>query len=302
MFQGAMVALVTPFLMDGSIDWDSLDTLVDFHLAQKTDALVVLGSTGEAATITAEEQTKIVTKVVKRVANRIPVIMGTGTNATASTMQATQQAMSLGVDACLVVTPYYNRPTQEGLYQHFKAVANAAPLPIILYNVPKRTGCDLLPETVARLAECSNIVGIKEAAGDIVRYNQLVQVCLDKELDVYGGDDATCLDLLRLGGQGVISVTGNIAPRLMAELCAAVRERDNLTVTEIDAQLQPFHQAQGCEANPIPVKWALYKMGLIRSPYMRLPLTPLSSEYQLDVATVLLQMGLIENTQEKELK
>ncbi|MDO9371425.1 MAG: 4-hydroxy-tetrahydrodipicolinate synthase [Gammaproteobacteria bacterium] len=274
MFHGSMVALVTPMSSDGALDHDSLARLIEFHIENGTDAIVAVGTTGESATLDEDEHCALIREVVERVRGRIPVIAGTGANATSEAIRLTRCALQGGADACLLVTPYYNKPTQEGLYLHYKAVAEAVPIPQILYNVPGRTACDLLPETVARLAAVSNIIGVKEATGNIARAREILDRCGDK-MDLYAGDDATAMELILMGGRGVISVTANVAPRLMHEMCAAALRGDRTQADAINQRLMPLHQELFIESNPIPVKWALHQMGLI-PPGIRLPLTPLS--------------------------
>lgn len=274
MFHGSMVAMVTPMSPDGALDHDSLARLIEFHIENGTDAIVAVGTTGESATLDEDEHCALIREVVERVRGRVPVIAGTGANATSEAIRLTRCALQGGADACLLVTPYYNKPTQEGLYLHYKAVAEAVPIPQILYNVPGRTACDLLPETVARLAAVSNIVGIKEATGNIARAREILDRCGDK-IDVYAGDDATAMELMLMGGKGVISVTANVAPRLMHEMSAAALRGDRTQADMINQRLMPLHQDLFIESNPIPVKWALHQMGLIPSG-LRLPLTPLS--------------------------
>lgn len=274
MFHGSMVALITPMTNKGEIDIAALRQLVEFHIENFTDALVVVGTTGEAPTLNQQEKNLVIRTVVEQAAGRLPVIAGTGTNATRETIEMTQQAMAAGVDACLVVTPYYNKPTQEGLYLHYSAIAKAVPVPLILYNVPGRTGCDLLPETAARLAGISNIVGLKEATGKLERVTDILNRCGDK-IDLYSGDDLTAREFILLGGKGVISVTANIAPKLMHEMCAAALKGDATLAAAIDQKLQALHKDLFVEANPIPVKWLLKQQGLIADG-IRLPLTPLS--------------------------
>ncbi len=274
MFHGSMVAIVTPMSPDGALDHDSLARLIEFHIENGTDAIVAVGTTGESATLDEDEHCALIREVVERVRGRVPVIAGTGANATSEAIRLTRCALEGGADACLLVTPYYNKPTQEGLYLHYKAVAEAVPIPQILYNVPGRTACDLLPETVARLAAVSNIVGIKEATGNIARAREILDRCGDK-MDVYAGDDATAMELMLMGGKGVISVTANVAPRLMHEMSAAALRGDRTQADTINQRLMPLHQELFIESNPIPVKWALHQMGLIPSG-LRLPLTPLS--------------------------
>lgn len=291
MFHGSMVALVTPMREDGAIDDDSLAGLIEFHISQGTDALVAVGTTGESATLDEHEHCELIRRVVELAAGRVPVIAGTGANSTTEAVSLTRCALKAGADACLLVTPYYNKPTQEGLYLHHKAVAEAVPIPQILYNVPGRTACDMLPETVERLADISNIVGIKEATGNLDRARDILARCGDR-LDLYSGDDATALDVMLLGGKGVISVTANVAPRAMRDMCAAALAGDEARARAIDATLQALHRDLFVEANPIPVKWALAEMGLIPRG-IRLPLTPLSPPYHATVRAALSQAGVL---------
>ncbi len=274
MFHGSMVALVTPMHHDGTVDNAALDALVEFHVENGTDAIVTMGTTGESATLDEKEHCEVVRRVVATAAGRIPVIAGTGSNSTREAIDLTRCAMQAGADACLLVTPYYNKPSQEGLYQHFKAVADAVSIPQILYNVPGRTAVDMLPETVERLADIPNIIGIKEATGDLLRGQDIMQRCADR-LDVYSGDDATAMALILAGAKGDISVTANVAPRAMHEMCAAALKGDRETAEQINQRLVPLHDKLFLEANPIPVKWALFEMGLIPDG-IRLPLTPLA--------------------------
>jgi 4-hydroxy-tetrahydrodipicolinate synthase len=274
MFHGSMVALVTPMTPDGSVDDPALTALVEFHVAHGTDAIVAVGTTGESATLDFPEHCAVMRRVVTLAAGRVPVIGGTGANSTSEAISLTRAAMEAGVDACLLVTPYYNKPTQEGLFQHFKAVAEAVAVPQILYNVPGRTAVDLKPETVRRLASISNIVGLKEATGDLERARWLVEHC-GEQIDLYSGDDATAMEFMLAGGKGDISVTANVAPRAMHELCAAARAGDRQTASPLNERLMPLHTGLFVESNPIPVKWALHEMGLIQSG-IRLPLTPLA--------------------------
>ncbi|WP_264695771.1 4-hydroxy-tetrahydrodipicolinate synthase [Candidatus Nitrosacidococcus sp. I8] len=277
MIHGSMVALVTPMYMDGAVDWENLSRLVDFHLENKTDAIVAVGTTGESATLDIKEHINIIQEIIRQVQGRIPIIAGTGANCTSEAIDLTRAALDAGAGACLLVTPYYNRPTQEGLYLHFKAIADAVPIPQILYNVPTRTGCDLLPETVARLANIPNIIGIKEATGDLSRGKRILDLCGEK-IDLYSGDDNTAMECILLGGKGNISVVANVAPRMMHELCDAALHQDQITAKQINQQLTPLYKALFYEANPIPVKWALHRMGLINLG-IRLPLTHLSNQY-----------------------
>ena len=277
MFHGSMVALVTPMQDDGSLDFESLDRLIEFHVENKTDAIIAVGTTGESATLDEEEHCATIKRAVQTAAGRIPIIAGTGSNSTREAIELTRCAMEAGADACLLVTPYYNKPTQEGLYLHYREVAKAVAIPQILYNVPGRTACDMLPETVARLAEIPNIVGIKEATGDMERAKKIIELCGDK-LDVYSGDDGTAMDLILLGGKGDISVTANVAPKAMHEMCAAALNGDRATADKINEPLKGLHKNLFLEANPIPVKWALFEMGLIKAG-IRLPMTVFSEAH-----------------------
>ena len=291
MFHGSMVALVTPMLGDGTIDEDSLQRLVDFHVENHTDAIVSVGTTGESATLDEAEHCHVVRRTVEMAAGRIPVIAGTGANSTREAIILTRCAMEAGVDACLLVTPYYNKPTQEGLYQHFRAVAEAVPVPQILYNVPSRTACDLLPATVERLSTISNIVGIKEATGHLDRAREIMERCGDR-VDVYSGDDATAMELMLLGGKGNISVTANVAPAGMHALCTASLAGEQSRAESINQQLEILHRVLFVQSNPIPVKWALHEMGLI-PPGIRLPMTPLAAEFHDTVRQALRQAGVL---------
>lgn len=291
MFHGSMVALVTPMQADGSIDEASLRGLIDFHLDNGSDALVVVGTTGESATLNEDEHCKLIASAVEMADKRIPIIAGTGANSTQEAIDLTRCAMQAGADACLLVTPYYNKPTQEGLYQHFKKVADEVAIPQILYNVPGRTAVDMSNDTACRLAEIPNIVGIKDATGDMARGKELIERCGDK-LDVYSGDDGTTLELMKLGGKGCISVTANIAPRAMHEMCAAALAGNFATAGAINEKLVPIHTSMFVESNPIPVKWALHEMGLI-PPGIRLPLTPLSAIHHETVRQALRQAGVL---------
>jgi 4-hydroxy-tetrahydrodipicolinate synthase len=291
MFHGSMVALVTPMHEDGAVDEDSLRKLVDFHVEQGTDAIVAVGTTGESATLDHEEHCAVIRLVVEAAAGRIPVIAGTGANSTSEAIALSKCAMQAGVDACLLVTPYYNKPTQEGLYLHFKAIAEAVPVPQILYNVPGRTACDLLPATVARLADIPNIVGIKEATGDLERAREIISLCGDK-LDVYSGDDATATDCILLGAKGDISVTANVAPRAMHDMCKAALAGDADQAHALNEPLKALHNDLFVEANPIPVKWALMEMQMIPRG-IRLPMTILSDEYHDTVRAALRSAGVL---------
>ena len=292
MFQGSMVALVTPMREGGDIDEACMQRLIDFHVENHSDALIVVGTTGESATLNEEEHCQLIRHAVEMADGRIAIIAGTGANSTREAIDLTRCAHEAGADACLLVTPYYNKPTQEGLYRHYKAVADAIPVAQILYNVPGRTAVDMLPETVERLADIDNIVGIKEATGDMQRARESLDRCGDR-LDLYSGDDATAMELILLGGQGNISVTANVAPAAMHELCAAALAGDRDTAAAINARMEVLHRTLFIESNPIPVKWALYEMGLIPAG-IRLPLTPLASQYQDTIRQALVQAGVIE--------
>jgi len=292
MFQGSLVALVTPMQEGGVIDEAALQRLIDFHVEQHSDGLVAVGTTGESATLNEQEHCQLLRRSVEMAAGRIPVIAGTGANSTREAIDLTRCALDAGVDACLLVTPYYNKPTQEGLYQHYKAVAEAVPIPQILYNVPGRTAVDMLPETVERLAHIDNIIAIKEATGDMDRARRLVESC-DGQLDVYSGDDATAMQLMLLGGKGNISVTANVAPQAMHDMCVAALAGDRETASAINAPLESLHQCLFVESNPIPVKWALHEMGLIPAG-IRLPMTTLSAEHHETVRQALRHAGLIK--------
>ena len=291
MFHGSMVALVTPMGEDGAVDSEALDRLIEFHLENGTDGIVAVGTTGESATLDEREHCEVIRKVVERVAGRCPVIAGTGANSTREAIDLTRCAMEAGADACLLVTPYYNKPTQEGLYLHHKAVAEAVPVPQILYNVPGRTACDMLPETVERLSAISNIVGIKEATGNLDRAREILSRCGDA-IDLYSGDDATCMELMLAGGKGVISVTSNVAPRMMHEMCAAAIAGNREAAEAINARLAKLHERLFLEANPIPVKWAVAEMGLI-STGIRLPLTWFSERYHESLREAMREAGAL---------
>ncbi|MDD2050002.1 4-hydroxy-tetrahydrodipicolinate synthase [Pseudomonas putida] len=290
MIAGSMVALVTPMDAQGRLDWDSLGKLVDFHLEKGTHAIVAVGTTGESATLDVEEHIKVIEFVVKRVAGRIPVIAGTGANSTSEAVHLTRNAKNAGADACLLVVPYYNKPTQEGLYQHFKHIAEAVDIPQILYNVPGRTSCDMQAETVIRLSTVPNIIGIKEATGDLKRAKAIIDG-VSKDFIVLSGDDPTAVELILLGGKGNISVTANVAPREMADLCEAALEGNAEKARAINEKLMPLHKDLFIEANPIPVKWALVEMGLMHKG-IRLPLTWLSESCHDTVRQAMRQCGL----------
>jgi 4-hydroxy-tetrahydrodipicolinate synthase len=291
MIAGSMVALVTPMDAQGRLDWDSLTQLVDFHLQEGTNAIVAVGTTGESATLDVAEHVAVIRHVVKQVAGRIPVIAGTGANSTREAIELTASAKEAGADACLLVTPYYNKPTQEGLYLHHRKIAESVAIPQILYNVPGRTACDMLADTIARLSTVANIIGVKEATGDLQRGREVLDKVASGFL-VYSGDDATAVELMLMGAQGNISVTANVAPRAMSELCAAAMRGDAAAGRAINERLMPLHKQLFCEANPIPVKWALHEMGLIPEG-IRLPLTWLSQDCQEPLRQAMRQAGVL---------
>ena len=290
MFHGSMVAVVTPMTADGALDFEALARLVEFHIENGTDAIISVGTTGESATVDFKEHIEVVRRVVELVKNRIPVIAGTGANSTTEALHLTQRAMEVGADACLLVTPYYNKPTQEGLYRHYQLIADSVAIPQILYNVPGRTACDLKPETVERLADIPNIVGIKEAS-TLERIQDLVRRLGDR-MDVYSGDDGIAAEAMLGGAKGVISVTANVAPRLMHEMATAALAGDRARAEAINTRLAGLHKTLFLESNPIPVKWAVHQLGLIPSG-IRLPLTPLSESCQPAVREAMQQAGVI---------
>lgn len=291
---GSIVALVTPMHAgveaETALDEHALARLVEFHIENGTDGIVAVGTTGESPTLNEEEHLAIVRRVVELVKGRIPVIAGTGANSTHEAIRLTRHAKSVGVDACLLVTPYYNKPTQEGLYLHYKAVAEAVDIPQILYNVPSRTACDMQPATVARLARVPNIVGIKEATGDLTRLTAIREEC-GKDFLLLSGDDATACNFILQGGHGVISVTTNVAPKLMHDLCVLAAGGDAAGAHAIDGKLQPLHRDLFVETSPIPVKWAVERMGLMNAG-IRLPLTWLSAQYQPVVREAMRHAGI----------
>jgi 4-hydroxy-tetrahydrodipicolinate synthase len=291
MFHGSMVALVTPMHEDGSLDLPALRRLVDFHIENGTDAIVAVGTTGESPTLDMDEHCEVIRVTVEHARGRVPVIAGTGANSTTEAIELTRCAEQAGADACLLVTPYYNKPTQEGLYLHHQAIAEAVPIPQILYNVPGRTACDMLPETVERLADIPNIVGIKEATGNLDRARDILRRCGER-LDLYSGDDATALDCILLGAKGDISVTANVAPKLMHQMCKLGLERKEKEARAINDRLMGLHKNLFIEANPIPVKWALKEMGLIQGG-IRLPLTPLSAKQHETVRQAMRSAGVV---------
>lgn len=278
MFEGSIVALVTPMEANGDVDWPALERLIGWHLEQGTHGIVPMGTTGESATLGVDDHLQVIARTVEVVAKQVPVIAGTGANATWEAIHQTQEAEKLGADACLLVTPYYNRPTQQGLVAHYQAIAAATNGPLVLYNVPPRTACDMLAETVAEVASLSSVVGIKEACGDAERVAEIRRLVAD-EFMVLSGEDAQTLRMLELGARGAISVTANVLPRQMAQFCSAYLAGDTERAAVLDADLQRMHAALFIESSPTPTKWALEQMGLI-GPGIRLPLLPLSAEKQ----------------------
>jgi len=291
MITGSIVALATPMEDSGAVDWAALEKLVEMHIAKGTDSIVAVGTTGESATLDTPEHLDVIAQIVKWVNGRIPVIAGTGANSTAEALYLTQQAETLGADACLLVTPYYNKPTQEGLYLHHKYIAEHAAIPQILYNVPGRTACDMLPETIERLADFDNIIGVKEATGDLVRGEDVIRRVGDR-MAVYSGDDATAYELILRGAKGNISVTANVVPQEMHELCALALAGKAEEAKALNDKLMVLHNAMFVESNPIPVKWALHEMQMM-GPAIRLPLTPLAEKYREPLRQALSQWNLI---------
>jgi len=291
MFTGSMVAIVTPMNTDGSVDWPALEKLVEHHIAQGTDAIVSVGTTGESATLDHNEHTEVIERTVKVVAGRIPVIGGTGANSTSEAILLTEQAAAAGVDGCLLVVPYYNKPPQEGLYQHFRTIAEAVAIPQILYNVPGRTAVDMHNDTTLRLAEIENIVAIKDATNDLDRGRDLINRS-PQDFMVYSGEDGTACDLMLSGGKGTISVTANVAPELMHRMCTAAVAGNAKEARELNTQLEKLHQALFVESNPIPAKWAVQQQGIIGDG-IRLPLLPLSAANQEAVREAMQAAGVI---------
>lgn len=278
MIKGSIVAIVTPMRATGEVDFDALTRLVEWHIGEGTDGIVAVGTTGESATLDVDEHIAVIRKVVAVARGRVPVIAGTGANSTSEAIEMTRAGKDAGAVACLLVTPYYNKPPQEGLYRHYKAVAEAVPVPIILYNVPGRTGCDMQPATVKRLAAIDNIVGLKEAKGELPRIRELLELGLPASFALYSGDDATACESILMGCHGDISVTANVAPKLMHQMCAAALAGNRAAAEAADAKLQPLHKNLFVEPSPIPAKWALQAMGMI-SDGIRLPLVPLDPAY-----------------------
>ncbi|MFH1814631.1 MAG: 4-hydroxy-tetrahydrodipicolinate synthase [Pseudomonadota bacterium] len=291
MITGSLVAIVTPMHEDGSLDYPRLRGLIDFHIAQGTDGIVIVGTSGESPTVDVDEHCELIRVTVEQAAGRIPVIAGTGANSTAEAIELALRAKAMGVDACLTVVPYYNKPTQEGLYRHFRAQAEAVDVPFILYNVPGRTVADLANDTTLRLAEIPNIVGIKDATGNLDRGVELINRA-PKGFALYSGDDASTCAFILMGGHGCISVTANVAPRLMHEMNAAALAADAVKARALNAKLTGLHRQLFCEANPIPVKWAVQQLGLI-GPSLRLPLTELAPQFHPQVRAAMQQAGVL---------
>jgi 4-hydroxy-tetrahydrodipicolinate synthase len=289
--EGSLVALITPMRADSTIDWPALDALLEWHISEGTHGIVSVGTTGESATVTVDEHLQIIQRTIDVVAGRLPVVAGTGGNATAEAIHLTRQAQAMGADASLLVTPYYNRPTQEGLYRHFMAIADACDLPQILYNVPPRTGCDMLPATVGRLAGHASIVGLKEACGDAERVAELRDL-VPEDFIILSGEDAQTLRMMELGARGTISVTANVVPALMARFCRAFLDADVATAQALDKQLQPIHEILFVESSPQPTKWALYEMGLVDRG-IRLPLHELSPRHREELQSRLRAVGAL---------
>jgi 4-hydroxy-tetrahydrodipicolinate synthase len=287
---GSIVALVTPMLEDGRIDYDALRRLIDWHIAEGTDCIGVVGTTGESPTVSMEENCEVIRVAVEQAAGRVPIMAGTGANNTSEAIELTRYAKKVGADCHLSVVPYYNKPSQEGIYRHFKAIAEAVELPMVLYNVPGRTVADMLPETALRLAQIPGVVGIKEASGDIARAAHLVKHA-PKGFSIYSGDDGTACALMLLGGQGNVSVTANIAPRLMHEMCVAAIEGQARAAAAIHLRLLPLHRQLFCEPSPAPAKWALSQLGRC-TPQVRLPLLPLTAAGQAAVREAMAAAGV----------
>jgi 4-hydroxy-tetrahydrodipicolinate synthase len=290
MITGSIVALVTPMHANGDVDWDALERLLDLHIEAGTAAIGAVGTTGESATLDVSEHCQVIEFCIKHCAGRIPIVAGTGSNSTREAIYFTEAAAAAGADACLLVTPYYNRPSQRGLYEHFKLIAETVAVPQILYNVPGRTAVDMGNDTVIRLVELDNIVGIKDATGDVARGKELIERC-GKEIAIYSGDDATAMELMLAGGSGNISVTANVAPSRMAELCRVALAGEREKAETINSQLAPLNQALFLEANPVPVKWAMLQKGLIEEG-IRLPLAALDEQFHAQVLEALEAAGV----------
>ena len=294
MFKGSMVAIATPMNEDGSLDHESLERLIEFHIENKTDVIVSVGTTGESATLNFKEHSEVIKATLSVVNKRIPVIAGSGANSTSEAIELTQRSKELGADGCLLVTPYYNKPTQNGLYEHYKKIADEVNIPQILYNVPGRTSVDMLPDTVYKLSSHSNIVAIKEASGDLARSKQLLEQC-SENISIFTGDDKTSVRDLLLGFKGNISVTANIAPLDMHKMCKFAMDGNADEANKINSRLDILHDNLFTESNPIPVKWALHRMGLIKQG-IRLPLTWLDSKYENILEESLHNAGIISES------
>ena len=292
MLRGSIVALITPMKANGDVDWTAMDGLIDWHLESGTNGIVPVGTTGESATLDHDEHKQVVEHALRRVDGRIPVIAGTGSNSTAEAVELTTAAAKAGADACLLVTPYYNKPTPEGLYQHYRAISDAVDVPIVLYNVPPRTSCDMKAETVARVAKLKNVVGIKEACGDAGRVGEIRKAVGRDDFIVLSGEDAQNLQMMELGAVGCISVTANVLPRQMSEFCAAFLEGDISRARELDEKLQPIHEILFVETSPTPTKWALNLMGRVDTG-IRLPLVPLSAAHVDELKARLARVGAL---------
>ena len=290
MFKGSLVALVTPFDSDNRVDYASLKGLIDFHVAQGSNGLVIAGTTGEAATLSKAEHCELIATAVELSAGRLPIIAGTGSNSTSQTIDLSLEVGDTGIDAFLLVVPYYNKPMQEGMYRHFSTIADAVEQPVMMYNVPGRTVADMLPETVARLAKHGNILGIKEATGDLDRL-AAIQALVDDDFMLYSGDDFTLRPFIEQGGHGVVTVSGNVAPAAVAELCRLAMAGETDRARAVDASLQPLNKALFVESNPIPVKWAVSQMGLMGA-YLRLPLTDFDGQYHAQMLAAMASAGV----------
>lgn len=290
--KGSMVAIATPMNEDGSLDFESLESLIEFHIKNDTDVIVSVGTTGESATLDFKEHSQVIKTTIELVNKRIPVIAGTGANSTSEAIELTHSAKNNGADACLLVTPYYNKPTQEGLYQHFKKIADEVNIPQILYNVPGRTSVDMLPETVFRLSSHKNIIGIKEASGNKERSKKLFEMCSDN-ISIYSGDDKTSMSDILDGFSGNISVTANVVPNEMHMMCKYAIEGERQKAGEVNDKIKNLHDILFCESNPIPVKWCLHKMGLIKKG-IRLPLTWLDESFENEIEDSLRNIGVID--------
>ncbi|QCI25872.1 4-hydroxy-tetrahydrodipicolinate synthase [Buchnera aphidicola] len=292
MFKGSIVAIITPMTEKGKICRNSLKKLVQYHIKNHTTAIVSVGTTGESATLNQEEHNYTILSTLEFADGKIPIIAGTGANSTYEAITLTKKLENSGIRGCLSVVPYYNKPTQNGLYQHFKSISENTNIPQILYNVPSRTGCDMLPETVIKLSKLNNIIGIKEATGDLTRIHQIKQY-VKKNFLIISGDDTTALDFMQLGGDGVISVTANIAAQEMSQMCLLALQNDFINARIINKKLMPIHQALFLESNPIPIKWAAFKLGMINNDTLRLPLTTLSYTTQKILQKALIKSKMI---------